>query len=66
MMSMYSLIEYNNKYSKTWESLCQYYRDDPNDSMVESESSKFKLKITGKVSADGDTKDIKITVSLKY
>ena len=34
--------------------------------MVESESSKFKLKITGKVSADGNTKDIKITVSLKY
>ena len=43
--------------------MCQYYR---NDSIVESKLSKFKLKITGKVSADGNTKDIKITVSLKY
>ena len=27
-MPMYNLIEYNNNYSKTSGSLCQYYRDE--------------------------------------
>ena len=28
-MLMYNLIEYNDNYSKTYGSLCQYYRDEP-------------------------------------
>ena len=31
VMPMYNLIEYSDNYSKTLGSLCQYYKDDPND-----------------------------------
>ena len=31
VMPMYNLIEYSDNYSKTSESLWQYYKDDPND-----------------------------------
>ena len=66
VMVMYNLIEYNNNCSKTSESLWQYYRDDPNNNIVESESLKFKINITGKTHAVGNTKDVKIAVPLKY
>ena len=36
-MPMYNLIEYSNNYLKTSGSLWQYYRDDPNDSITQSE-----------------------------
>ena len=65
-MPMYNLIEYNDNYSKTSESLWQYHRDDPNDNMVNSKSVKFKTNVTGKTPADGNTKDVKIAVSLKH
>ena len=42
------------------------YRDDPNDNITESESFKYKIKITGKTPTDGNTKDVKIAVTLKY
>ena len=45
---MYNLIEYSNNYSKTSASLWQYYKDDPNDNMTQSESFKSKMRITGK------------------
>ena len=45
---MYNLIEYSDSYSKTSGSLYQYYKDDPNDNLVNSESFKSKVKITGK------------------
>ena len=35
-MSMYDLIEYSDNYSKTSESLRQYYRDEPNDNLQDS------------------------------
>ena len=47
-MPMYNLIEYSNNYSKTSGSLWQYYRDEANDNITESESFKYKIKITGK------------------
>ena len=65
-MSMYNLIEYSNNYSKTSGSLWQYYRDDPNNNITQSESFKFKIKITGKTPAAGNTKDVEIAVPLKY
>ena len=52
-MSMYNLIEYNDNYSKTSGSLWQYYKDEPNDNLTDSESFKCKIKITGKTPADG-------------
>ena len=76
VMPMYNLIEYSDIYSKTSESLWQYYRDelalDNNNNIIDflanknnSISLKFKEKITGQTGNDG-TKDVKILVSLKY
>ena len=45
---MYNLIKYSDNYSKTSGSLWQSYRDDPNNNITQSESFKFKIKITGK------------------
>ena len=64
VMLMYSLIEYNINYLKISWILFQYYRDEPNDDIVNSESFKFKINITGKTPANGNTKDVKI--ALKY
>ena len=55
---MYNMIEYSNNYSKTSGRLWQYYKDDPNNNITQSESFKFKIKITGKTPAAGNTKDI--------
>ena len=46
---MYNLIEYSDNYSKTSGSLCQYYKDDPNYNIENSESFKYKIKLTGKM-----------------
>ena len=64
--SMYNLIENSSNYSKTSGSLWQYYGGDPNDNITQSESFKYKTKITGKTPATGNTKDIKNSVPLKY
>ena len=40
VMPMYNLTEYSHNYLKTAESLWQYYRDDPNDTITRSESFK--------------------------
>ena len=65
-MPMYNLIEYSDNYSKTSGSLWQYYKDDPNNNIIHSESFKSKIKITGKTPAYGNTKDVEIIVPLKY
>ena len=64
VMPMYNLIEYSDNYSKTSGSLWQYYRDDPNDNITQSESFKYKFKITGKTPAAGNTENVKIAVPL--
>ena len=66
VMPMYNLIEYSDNYSKTSGSLGQYYYDEPNDDLANSESFKSKVKITGNTPAGGNTKDVKIIVPLKY
>ena len=66
VIPMYSLIEYGENYSKTTGSLWQYYRDGPHNNLIESESFKSKMKITGKTPAAGDTQDLNIAVLLKY
>ena len=65
-MLMYNLIEYSDNYPKTSGSLWQYYKDEPNDNLANSESFKSKVKITGNTPADGNTKDVEIIVPLKY
>ena len=56
VMPMYNLIEYSDNYSKTSGRLWQYYRDETNDNLADSESFKSKIKITGKTPAAGDEK----------
>ena len=58
VMPMCNLIEYSDNYSKNSGSLWQYYKDDPNDNLTDSESFKSKVKITGKTPAVGNTKDV--------
>ena len=55
---MYNLIEYSDNYSKASGILWQYYKDEPNDNLTDSESLKLKIKITGNTLADGNTKDV--------
>ena len=66
VMPMYNLIRYSNNYSKTSGSLWQYYKDEPQDNLANSESFKSKVKVTGNTLPDGNTTDVKIIVSLKY
>ena len=66
VLPMYNLIEYSDNYSKTSGSLWQYYKDDPNDNITQSESFKSKTRITGRTPAAGNTKDVEIIVPLKY
>ena len=66
MMLMYNLIEYSDNYSKTSGGLWQYYKDDPNYNLTDSESFKSKVRKTGKTPNNGNTKHVEITVPLKY
>ena len=63
-MPVYNLIECSDNYSKTSGSLWQYYRDKPNDNVTESESFKSKIKITGNILDNGNTKNV-ISVSVE-
>ena len=75
-MSIYNLIEFSDAYSKTSQSLWQYYRDEPasnnNGDIIDfpgnnnnSNSFKFKQQITGQTGNSG-TKNVEIMVPLKY
>ena len=66
VMPMYNLIEYSYNYAKTSGSLWQYFRDEPDDNLADSESFKFKIKITGKTPNNNNEKDVEIMVPLKY
>ena len=65
-MSMYNLIEYSDNYSKSSGNLWQYYKDKPNDNLVNSKSFKSKVEITEKITVGGNTKNVEIIVPLKY
>ena len=66
-MLLYNLLEYSDNYQKTSASgLWQYYRDEPNGNLADSESFKSKTKITGITPNNGDKKDAEIMVPLKY
>ena len=66
VMPMYNLIEYSDNYAKTSGSLWQYFRDEPNDHLRDSESFKSKIKITEKTPVNNNKKDVEIMVPLKY
>ena len=63
---MYYLIEYSNNFMKISGSLWQYYKDEPNDYLVDSNSFNSKVKITASTPAGSNIKDIKLIVPLKY
>ena len=63
---MYNVIECSNNYAKTSKILSQYHTDIPNDNKQNSESFKFKEKITGTTPVHDNTNNIEIEVSLKY
>ena len=66
VMPMYNLIEYNDNYAKTSGSLWQYFRDEPDNDIEDSESFKSKIKITGKTLNNNNVNDVEIMVPLKY
>ena len=59
VMPMYNLIEYSNNYSKTSGSLWQYYRDESNNNIANSEPFQFKVKLTGKNPNNSNKKELK-------
>ena len=77
-MPVYNLLEYSKNYSKTTESLWNYYRDEPSDPLSSSpESFKYKTSITwntynvgdGEAGYDADKvgrNETEIVVPLKY
>ena len=66
VMPMHNLIEYSNSYSKTSGRLWQYYNNEPNDNLADSEWFKSKVKITGNTPANGNAKNVEMIVPLKY
>ena len=65
LMPTYNLIKCSNNYSKTGR-LWQYYRYESQATLFGSESLKSKVKITGNNPTNGNIKDVKIAVTLKY
>ena len=65
-MPMYNLIEYSDNYGKTSGTLWQYFRDEPDDNLADSESFKSEIKITRKTPNNDNEKDVEIMVPLKY
>ena len=56
-MPMYNLKKYGDNYSRTYGSLWQYYRDEPNHNLGRI--------MTENTSNNGNTKDVEIIVSVK-
>ena len=66
VLPLHNLLEYSDNYVKTSGSLWQYYRDEPNNNLADSESFKSKIKITGKTPNNGNEKDVEVMVPLKH
>ena len=66
-MLMYNLIEYSDNYSKTPGSFRKYYRYElHNAGIVNTESFKLKVRITGKTPALCNIKHVETAVPLRY
>ena len=65
VLTRYNLIEWSNNYlEKSW-SLWHYYKGELAATINNSDSFKFKIKITGKTLVTGNTKDNGIVIPLK-
>ena len=58
VLSSYNFIKYSDNYSKTSGSLWQNHGDEPNDILTNSESFKYRTKITGKTPSDDNPEDV--------
>ena len=65
VIPMYNIIEYIHNYLKASGRLLQYDRYDSNDNITQSDSFKYKIKITGKTPATGNITAVEIAVPLK-
>ena len=63
---MYNLIEYSNNYLESSGSLWEYYRDNSNDILTNSDSFKSKIKITGSTPNNDNIENVEIAVPLNY
>ena len=54
------------KHLEVYGNITKMSQDEPDDNLTDSESFTFKIKISGKTPADGNTKDLEIIVPLKY
>ena len=68
VMPMYNLLEYSKIYRKTTQSLWNYYRNEPSNSLSSnSESFKYKTNIRGKTQENDDLlTNVKLFIPLKY
>ena len=66
VMPLYNLLDYSDNYAKTSGILWQYYRNESNDNLADSESFKSEIKISRKTPAAGNEKDVDIMAPLKY
>ena len=66
LIHMYNLQEYTDNDSRTSAGLWQYYRDESQAVIPDSESFKSKARIRGSIPAVGNIRDVEIAVPLKY
>ena len=74
VMPLYNLLENSKNYSKTSESLWNYYKYEPNRSMVgnkncsisNSKSFDYKTSITGQLEGTHTEKNVEIVAPLEY
>ena len=68
VMLMYNLLEQSKNYKKTTDSLWNYYRDDPSNSLsLNPESFKYKASIVGKTQENNDSlTNAKVVIPLKH
>ena len=66
LMPMYDLIVHGDNYLKASGSLWQYYIDESDTTIKNSQLLKSKFRITGKKPAAGKTKDVMIALLLNY
>ena len=66
LMPMYDLIVHGDNYLKASGSLWQYYIDESDTTIKNSQLLKSKFRITGKRPAAGKTKDVMIALLLNY
>ena len=68
VMLMYNLLEQSKNYKKTTDSLWNYYRNDPSNSLsLNPESFKYKASIVGKTQENNDSlTNAKVVIPLKH